>query len=148
MSCFEFIGDIVSIEAYAYDQIRLPYDFMFAPSISADSVLFSGNPIKVIMEDNSASASYSSEDSSSGNIFTNNLTWGNNEPDADAYSQYGSLMEGRYHFLLTTSTGKKKLIYNWHKVGKVNQSANTGDSEDSITLTYAGKSRIPILTLF
>ena len=147
MNCIEKIGNIAKIEAYSYDQISIPFSYINSLQLSQTAVSISGQPEKVIFQENSASASCSDQDSASGKVYTNMLTWQTDENDSEVYDQISRFISLPYHFILTTFDGEKKLIFNWFKSGKTNQNQKKKKKKKIIRLNYSGKSLIPILTL-
>lgn len=147
MNCIEKIGNIAKIEAYSYDQISIPFSYINSLQLSLTAVSISGQPEEVIFQENSASATCSDQDSASGKVYTNTITWQTDENDSDVYDQISRFISLPYHFIITTFDGEKKLIFNWFKSGKTTQNQEIKEDGKNFRMNYSGKGLIPILTL-
>lgn len=147
MNCIEKIGNIAKIDAYSYDHISIPFSYINTLQLSQTAVSILGQPEEVIFQENSASSTCSDQDSASGKIYTNTLTWQTDENDTEVYEQISRFISLPYHFIITTFDGEKKLIFNWFKAGKITQNQDIKEGGVTFRLNYSGKSLIPILTL-
>lgn len=147
MNCTESFGDIKSIKAYAYDQVKLPFLFTNNNFISKTAVSISGQPAAVDVDPESISLTSSDENSSSGKSHNHALSWTYDKVTDDVLAQISALTSGFYHFVCETYDGDTYLVYNWNKSGKVNYNSSNTKDGDSKTLSFNCRSLMPVLKL-
>lgn len=147
MICSDSFGEIKSIQAYPFDAIQLPFTYTFSLCVPRSSVIISGDPEELDVAENSAMATCLDENSASGKVFQNSLTWNTEDVSVDVMNQIEKLISQKYHFIYHTYDGKTKLIYNWNKAGSVTHNSQNGDSGEVMSVSYNGNSLVPILTL-
>lgn len=148
MECSEQISNIIRIEAYPFKAITLSIPFTNRPFIQESAVKVSGTPVVLsLKQDDSAQAESIMSRASDGISYTNTLNWQTDDLLNETLEQIGVLSANPHHFILHTYSGTRKFIYNWCSFGKVSPTSSMSGGNDTMSLSFSIKSRIPILTL-
>lgn len=149
MNCSELeaIGDIVKIEAYDLSEVTLSLPYTSSMVIPSSAVGFTGKPIALSLKQDSARASCVMSSSEKGDIYKNTLSYETDDMQSETLRQVGNLTAGGHHYLLTTYSGARKLLFNWCGFGRTFSNLSLAGSEDSLSVSFSIDSRLPILTL-
>lgn len=147
MNCIEIISDIIKIEAYRSKDISLCIPFTHDRVISSSAVILSGTPEVLSLREGTAEARCSLKVSDAGDQFENTLTWQVDDNLPETLQQVGRLSADRYHYVITTYGGVRKLIYNWCRMGRTLPDGTMSGSSETISMTFSVTGRHPILTL-
>lgn len=147
MNCLEIISDIIKIEAYGNKNICLSIPFTHDRIIRSSVVTLSGTPMLLSLKEGTAEARCSLKASEAGDQFENSLTWQVDDNLPETLQQIGHLSSGRYHYIVTTYGGVRKLIYNWSGMGRTLPDGSMSGDAETISMTFSVIGRHPILTL-
>lgn len=147
MTCIETISDIIKIEAYGSKDVNLSIPFTHDRMIRSSVVTMLGTPVIISLKEGTAEARCSLKVSEAGDQFENSLTWQVDDNMPETLQQISSLSAGRYHYVITTYSGLRKLIYNWCGVGRTLPDGSMSGNTETITMTFLITGRHPILTL-
>lgn len=147
MSCFEIISDIIKIEVYEYKNVNMSVPFTHERVIRSSAVSLSGTPVVLSLKEGTAEARCTLNASDAGDQFNNSLTWQADDNLVATLQQTSRLSAGRFHYIITTYDGVRKLLYNWCGIGRTLPDSSMSGNTETSAMTFSVTSRFPILTL-
>ncbi|MCD8176740.1 MAG: hypothetical protein LUE98_04670 [Tannerellaceae bacterium] len=146
MNCGENILDIVRIEAYPFDAIRLPFGYSRRRTITYGAITITGDPVQVSLLLQSASLSSQRQEDAGGPYYTNTLQWQADTTNDDVLEQLSELENTPHHYIIYMYGGKRRLLYNESRFGKSLATVRSSDEENA-TISINIKSRLPLLAI-